>query len=171
MPSHRGDNGRAVARYARNKGRAADAVPIELRDPAIGQRLGRPRPIPSQLRERRVASERAEEWGREEVTVCVVHVWLTEVTEVTASTRWNEGTEVTEGARDRPAARASRTQEAAENTNRTNDRVCVLQRLLSSARRLAQPAVGRARVFSVFLRCSVPPCRTVVSVHSVDFVP
>src|SRR5262249_4859727 len=127
MPSHRGGNGRAVARYARNKGRAADAVPIELRDPAIGQRLGRPRPIPSQLRERRVASERAEEWGREEVTVCVVHVWLREVTEVTASTRWNEGTEVT--------------------------------------------GRCRARVFSVFLRCSVPPCRTVVSVHSVDFVP
>src|SRR5262249_13697222 len=110
MPSHRGGNGRAVARYARNKGRAADAVPIELRDPAIGQRLGRPRPIPSQLRERRVASERPEEWGREEVTVCVVHVWFTEVTEVTASTRWNEGTEVT-GRCARPARCAGLTDE------------------------------------------------------------
>src|SRR5262249_43743197 len=57
-----------------------------------------------------------------------------------------------ESARDRPATRASRTKKAAENTNRTSDRVCVLQRLFSSVRRLAKPAVGRGR--SLLVLCS-----------------
>ena len=61
MPRDSGSHRRRIAGRARDQHGAADAMPIELRDPAIRECFSGPRRIPSKLRDRRVAAERGEE--------------------------------------------------------------------------------------------------------------
>ena len=59
MPRDRRRDRRRVARHTGDQRRARDLMAIELRRPAVGERLGRARRVPSQFRQRAVTAERS----------------------------------------------------------------------------------------------------------------
>ena len=82
MPRDGGAHRALVSRNAGDQRGAADVVSIQLGDPTIGERLGRPRRIPSQLRRndghrialvsgRGALRQQLEVAGRKEMTVRV----------------------------------------------------------------------------------------------------